>query len=120
MFTSAKALVIGSYKGRFEIVDAFQGTEFGVSEAVDCLSGLKHIVQERPSVVVVFQGRSLAQTRQVLRAVRCLTAAPVLVVGRGSQEGLAQALGDTADGFVTRNLDHATFLAYVRTVLSKN
>jgi DNA-binding response OmpR family regulator len=120
MVTSAKALVIGSYKGRSEIVEAFQGTEFWVSETVDCLSGLKRIVEEGPSVVVVYQGRSLAQTQQALRAVRCVTSAPVLVVGRGSEQALARALRYNADAYLTRALDPATFLAYVRAVMSKN
>ncbi len=120
MVTSANALVIGNYKGRSGIVQAFQGTEFRVSETVDCLAGLKRIVEEGPSVIVVYQGRSLAQTHQVLRAIRCVTSAPVLVVGRGSEQALARSLRYNADAYVTRTLDPATFLAYVRAVMSKN
>jgi len=126
MVTSARgnALIIGNYRGRRDVVQAFRETEFHLefhlSETTDCLSGLKHIIDEAPSIVVIHQGRSLANTWKVLRAVRCVTAAPILVVGRGSKQSQARALLHGADAYLSRTLDPATFLAYVHAVLSKN
>jgi DNA-binding response OmpR family regulator len=122
MVTSARgnALVIGNYKGRCDIVRAFRATEFHLSETSECFRGLKHIVDEAPNIVVVHHSRSIADTCKVLRAVRCVTAAPILVVGRGSERSLACALQYGADGYLTRALDPAAFLAYVHALLSKN
>ena len=122
MVTSARgnALIIGNYRGRRDAVQAFRETEFHLSETTECLRGLKHIIDEAPSIVVIHQGRSLANTWEVLRAVRCVTAAPILVVGRGSKQSQARALLHGADAYLSRTLDPATFLAYVHAVLSKN
>ena len=114
------ALIIGNYRGRRDIVRAFRYTEFHLSETTECFGGLKHIVDEAPSIVVVHQRRSLDTTWKVLRAVRCVTAAPILLVGRGNGQSLTPALQYGADGYLTRTQDPATFLAYVHALLSKN
>ena len=115
-----RALVIGSYRGRADIIDALRGTAFEVIEATEGRRGLKHVLEDSPSVVIVSAGVSQGETLNLLRAIRCLTSAPILLVGSGRTADTAQALCQDADAFVPRSRHLEMTPVYVNTLLSRN
>ncbi len=120
MVTAAAALVIGNYKGRYSVVQAFRGAGFRVSETVECVGGLKQIIEQAPSIVILSQGKSLDQTRRMVRAARCLTSAPIVVVGNECSRQRQELMQAGADGYMSREMEPSVFLAYIHAVLSKN
>lgn len=120
MVTEARALVIGNYKGRYSTVQAFRGAGFRVSETVECVGGLKQIIEHAPSIVILSQGKTLDQTRRMVRAARCLTSAPIVVVGNDNGQCRQEALQAGADAYLSRGMERGAFLAYIHAVLSKN
>jgi DNA-binding response OmpR family regulator len=116
----ARALVIGNYKGRCGVVEALQGPEFYVCEATACIQGLKHIMEMSPDVVIVNQSKSNGAVIKLLRAVKCLTSAPVIVVGCSNRSAIFRALLHGADAYLPRRFEAETLLAYIHILLSRN
>lgn len=116
----ARALVIGNYKGRCGVVEALQSPEFYVCEATACIQGLKHIMEMSPDVVIVNQSKSNGAVIKLLRAVECLTSAPVIVVGCSNRSAIFQALLHGADAYLPRRFEAETLLAYIHILLSQN
>ena len=115
-----KTLVIGNYRNRCNVIKALAGAEFRVIEATEGIRGLKHIVDEAPNIVIINQGKFLGETIKLLRAVRCLTSAPILVVGPGSEDTMTRLRQNGADAYLPRMFDVATLLANLRILLSRN
>lgn len=115
-----KALVIGNFRGRSEIIESLRGTAFAVIEATESRRGLKHVLEYAPSVIIICANRPEAAARNLLRALRCLTSAPILLVGSGRETDGALALGHGADAFVphSRRLEAAPL--YINALLSRN
>ena len=120
MVTEAKALVIGNYKGRHTVVRAFRNAGFHVSETVESLGGLKQILEQAPRIVILSHGRCQDQTRRMVRAARCLTSAPIVVIGNGHCPSNQQVMAWGADACLNRRLEPSTFLSWIHAVLSKN
>ena len=115
-----KTLVIGNYRNRCNVIKALAGAEFRIIEATEGIRGLKHIIDEAPNVVIINQGKSIEETIRLLRAMRCLTAAPILVVGPQDEEGISRLRLNGADAYLPRMFDVGTLLAKMRILLSRN
>lgn len=115
-----KALVIGNFRGRSDIIASLRGTAFAVIEATESRRGLKHVLDYAPSVIIICANRPDGAARNLLRALRCLTAVPILLVGSGRETDAALALGHGADAFVPhcRRLEAAPL--YINALLSRN
>jgi DNA-binding response OmpR family regulator len=116
----ATALVIGNYKSRCGVVKVLQGPEFYVCEATACIQGLKHILERSPDVVIIHQNKPSGAVIKLLRAVKCLTSAPVIVVGCSSAPAILQALLHGADAYLPRRFEAETLLACIHILLSRN
>ena len=115
-----KALVIGNCRGRAGIIDALRGTAFAIIEATEGRRGLKHVLEDAPSVVIISAGITGADAVSLLRAIRCLTSAPILLVGSGRGTDTGQALSHGADAFVPQSRHLEMTSVYVNTLLSRN
>jgi DNA-binding response OmpR family regulator len=116
----ARALVIGNYRSRCDVVDALQGPEFYVCEATAWIQGLKHILEIRPDIVIIHQSRPNGAVIKLLRAVKCLTSAPILIVGCSNEPAIFQALLHGADAYLPQRFEAGTLLAYIHILLSRN
>jgi DNA-binding response OmpR family regulator len=101
-------------------VKVLQGLEFYVCEATACIQGLKHILEIGPDVVIVHQSKTNGAAIKLLRAVKCLTSAPVIVVGCSNEPAIFQALLHGADAYLPRQFETEALLAYIHVLLSQN
>jgi DNA-binding response OmpR family regulator len=115
-----KTLVIGNYRNRYNVIKALRGADFSIIEATEGIRGLKHVIEEAPNVVIINQGKVISETIRLLRAVRCLTSAPILVVGPGNGDAVTQSRLNGADAYLPRMFDVGTLLANLRILLSRN
>jgi DNA-binding response OmpR family regulator len=120
MQKQARALVIGNYRGRCSVVDALQGSEFYVCEATTWIQGLKHILEMCPDIVIVHQSKPNGAVIKLLRAVKCLTSAPIIIVGCSNEPAIFQALLHGADAYLPQRFEAETLLAYIHILLSRN
>jgi DNA-binding response OmpR family regulator len=120
MQKQARVLVIGNYRGRCGVVDALQGPEFYVCEATACIQGLKQILEMCPDIVIVHQSKPNGAVIKLLRAVKCLTSAPVIIVGCSNEPAIFQALLHGADAYLPQRFEAETLLAYIHILLSRN
>jgi DNA-binding response OmpR family regulator len=120
MQKQARALVIGNYRGRCGVVDVLQGPEFYVREATAWIQGLKHILEMYPDIVIVHQSKPNSAVIKLLRAVKCLTSAPVIIVGCSNEPAIFQALLHGADAYLPQRFEAETLLAYIHILLSRN
>lgn len=116
----ARALVIGNYKSRCGVVKILQGPEFYVCEATACIQGLKRICEMRPDVVIVHQKKPNGAVIKLLRAVKCLTSAPIIIVGCSNEPAIFQALLHGADAYLPRRFEAEILFAYIHILLSRN
>jgi DNA-binding response OmpR family regulator len=116
----ARALVIGNYRGRCGVVEALQGPAFYVCEATACIQGLKRILEMSPDIVIVHQSKPNGAVIKLLRAVKCLTSAPVIIVGCSNEPAIFQALLHGADAYLPRRFEPETLLTYIHILLSRN
>ena len=114
------ALVIGNYRGRSGIIHALRGTAFAVIEATESRRGLKHVLEYAPNIIIVCAHRPDGAALRLLRALRCLTSAPILLVGSGKETDAALALGHGADAFVPHSRLLETAPLYINALLSRN
>ena len=115
-----KTLVIGNYRNRCNVIKALQGADFSIIEATEGIRGLKHVMEEVPNVVIINQGKAIEETVRLLRAVRCLTSAPILVVGPGDEDAVTRSRLNGADAYLPRMFDVGALLAHLRILLSRN
>ncbi len=116
----ARALVIGNYRSRCGVVDALQGSEFYVCEATTWIQGLKQILEMCPDIVIVHQSKPNGAVIKLLRAVKCLTSAPVIIVGCSNEPAVFQALLHGADAYLPQRFEAETLLACIHILLSRN
>ena len=115
-----KALVIGNYRGRSGIIAALRGSAFEVIEATECLRSIKHVLEDSPNVILISAGAGRAGLLSQLRAIRCLTSVPILVIGTGCETSASEALFNGASGFVPQSRKLETTSVYVNALLSRN
>ena len=115
-----RALVIGNYRGRTGIINALRGTEFGIIEATEGCRGIKHVLEDAPSVVIISAGVTRDDAISLLRAIRCLTSAPIVLVGSGRESDSSLALRHGVDAFVPQSRHLEITSVYVKTLLSRN
>ena len=115
-----RALVIGNFRGRAGVIDALRGTPFEIIEATESCRGIKHVLEDAPSVVIISGGVTGADAIRLLRAIRCLTSAPILLVGSGRETDTTQPLYHGADAFVPQSRHIEMTSVYVNTLLSRN
>ena len=115
-----KTLVIGNYRNRCNVIRALRGAEFSIIEATEGIRGLKHVIEEAPNVVIINQSKVMEETIKLLRAIRCLTSAPILVVGPGDEYAVARSRQNGADAYLPRMFNVETLLANLRILLSRN
>ena len=122
MVTQAKprALVIGTYRRRAGIIDALRGSAFDVIEATEGRRGLKHVLNDAPNVVIVSGACNGADQFSLLRAIRCLTSVPILVIGTGRETWAEEVLFHGANAFIPRSRHLEMTSVYVNTLLSRN
>ena len=118
--TKPRALVIGNYRGRAGIIDALRGSAFDIIEATEGRRGLKHVLDDAPSVVIISGVSNAADQYSLLRAIRCLTSAPILVIGTGRETCANEAVFHGADGFIPQSRRLEMTSVYVHTLLSRN
>jgi DNA-binding response OmpR family regulator len=120
MQKQARALVIGNYRGRCGVVEALHGSEFSFCEATTWIQGLKYILEMCPDIVIVHQSKPNGAVIKLLRAVKCLTSAPVIIVGCSNEPAIFQALLHGADAYLPQRFEAETLLAYIHILLSQN
>ncbi len=115
-----KALVIGNYRGRSGIIHALRGTAFAVIEATESRRSLKHVLEYAPNIIIICAIRPDGAALHLLRALRCLTSAPILLVGSGKETDASLALGHAADAFIPHSRLLETTPLYINALLSRN
>ncbi len=116
-----KALVIGNYRGRSEVIGALRGSVFEIIEATECLRGIKHVLEDSPNVVIVSSSGDRSDLLTILRSIRCLTTVPILVIGMvGGQTNADEAIIHGASGFVPQSRSLESTSVFVHALLSRN
>ncbi len=115
-----RSLVIGSFKGRCGIVTALQDAGFAVIEATECVRGLKHVLDLSPHIVIIYEGKTLRDGIRLLRALKCVSSAPILVVGSGNEDSVVRSLLQGADAYFPVSWGIETLSSYIHALLSRN
>ena len=120
--TKPNALVIGGYRDRAGIIDALRGSTFEVIEATEGRRGIKHILNDAPNVVIIGGVANAADRLRLVRAIRCLTSAPILIIGSGCETGADERDLHLhgANGFIPHSRRLEMTSVYVHTLLSRN
>ncbi len=115
-----RALVVGNYRGRTGIISALQGSAFEIIEATEACRGIKHILEDSPNVILISADVAGSNAIRLLRALRCLTSAPILLIGCGRETDITLALCQGADAFVPQSRRLEITSVYVSALLSRN
>ena len=115
-----RALVIGDYRGRSRIIGALRGSAFDIIEATEGVRGIKHVLEDAPSVVIIISGGNGSGLLSILRSIRCLTSVPILVIGAGRETSPDEALFHGASGFVPQSRYLETTSVLINALLSRN
>ena len=118
--TKPRALLIGNYRGRAGIIEALRGSAFEILEATEGRRGIKHVLEDSPSVVIISGSTRDAGHLSLLRAIRCLTSVPILVIGSGHETCANEFLFHGANGFVPYCRRFEMTSVYINTLLSRN
>ena len=118
--TKPRALLIGNYRGRAGIIEALRGSAFEILEATEGRRGIKHVLEDSPSVVIISGSTRDAGHLSLLRAIRCLTSVPILVIGSGQETCANEFLFHGANGFVPYCRRFEMTSVYINTLLSRN
>lgn len=118
--TKPKALLIGNYRGRASIIQALRGSAFDILEATEGRRGIKHVLEDSPSVVIISGLTGDASHLNLLRAIRCLTSVPILVIGSGRETCANKYLSHGANGFVPYCRRFEMTPVYVNALLCRN
>ena len=114
------ALVVGNYRGRSGIISALRGSAFEIIEATEACRGIKHVLEYAPSVILISYEGVGKEAISLLRALRCLTSAPIILVGSGRETDPTVALFHGADAFIPQSRHREITSVYVSTLLSRN
>ncbi len=116
----AEVLVVGDLKNRCGIVTALQDTGFGVVEATESIGALKHLLDETPQVVIISEQKSFVDEIRLVRALRCFTTVPILVVGSEGFRSADESLLCRADAYLPKSCDVEALLAFLHALLTRN
>ncbi len=115
-----RALVIGNYRGRSQVISALRGSAFDIIEATEGLRGIKHVLEDAPSVVIISSPGNGPDLSNTLRSIRCLTNVPILVIGAGRETSADEPLFHGANAFVPLSRHLETTSLFINALLSRN
>ena len=116
----AEVLVVGDLKSRCSLVTTLQDAGFGVVEATECIGALKYLLEDTPRVVIFSKSQSLADEIKLLRALRCLTTVPIIVVGSRGFRSADESLLCRADAYLPKSCDVEELLAFLHALITRN
>lgn len=90
-----------------------------VVEASSTVEGLVDVLEEVPEVIVLAEEMPPLEAEDLIRVVRRLTDAPLIILGSDGEPTEVSALERGADAYLRRPFDLATLLAWTRALLRR-
>lgn len=104
---------------RRRVVRDIRAAGMVVVEASDTVEGLVHILEEDPEVIVLAEEMPPFEAEDLVRVVRRLTDAPLIILGSGGEPPEVSALDRGADAYLRRPFSPAALLARARALLRR-
>ena len=104
---------------RHWVVSALRQAGMVVVEASSSVEGLVNVLEEAPQVIVLAEEMPPLEAEDLVRVVRRLTDAPVIILGSGGEPREVSALERGADAYLRRPPTPATLLAWARALLRR-
>ena len=99
--------------------EAFQRAGFYAWEAADAGAGVHEVMTGSPCLIVVAQELAPLEDVKLLPLLRCLTYAPIIVIGAGDEVAVVRALYEGADAYVSLPLKPRILVARARALLRR-
>lgn len=81
--------------------------------------GLRRLQQEPHDLIIIAEELCDIDGIEVLPPLRHLSAAPIIVIGSGTEEAVAQSLLSGADAYFDRSMPLNVLISYIRTLMSR-
>ena len=112
-------LVIANDPERQLLVTILERAGYTTLDAKDGSTGTRKLLDNDPSIMVIAEEIAPVNGTEYLPFVSNLTTAAIIVVGWGGESKISHALFQGADGYITRPIDGANFLARTRSLLRR-
>lgn len=112
-------LVIANDPERQLLVTILERAGYTTLDAKDGSAGTRKLLDNDPSIMVIAEEIAPVNGTEYLPFVSNLTTAALIVVGWGGESRISHALFQGADGYITRPINGAKFLARTRSLLRR-
>jgi len=112
-------LIVADDLERQLLVTILERAGYTTLDVRDGLAGVRMLLDNDPSIMVIAEETAPVNGTEYLPFVDNLTPAALIVVGWGGESRISHALFQGADGYVTRPIDGAMFLARARSLLRR-
>ena len=114
-----KALVIGNNESCHSVVNTFKQAGLSVVEAPEINSGLRHTLEDNPTIVVMSERVLPWDGPELLPTMKDVGNAPIIIIGTGGKATIIRAFILGADLYLTLPVGDRELLAYVRALLRR-
>ena len=90
-----------------------------VAEAQNSGEALREIMRQHPEAVIILDDGEPVEGVELLSIVRRMTKAAIIVVGKGGERRIAQALFQGADAYLTHPVDAGALRSRLRALLRR-
>ena len=112
-------LVVADDTERQLLVTILERAGYTTLDAKDGSAGARKLLDNRPSIMIISEEIAPVNGKEYLSFVSNLTTAAIIVVGWGGESRISHALFQGADGYITRPIDGAMFLARTKSLLRR-
>jgi len=112
-------LVVADDPERQLLVTILERAGYTTLDAKDGSAGARQLLDNHPSIMIIAEEIAPVNGKEYLSFVSNLTTAAIIVVGWGGESKISHALFQGADGYITRPINGAQFLARTRSLLRR-
>jgi DNA-binding response OmpR family regulator len=112
-------LTVADNGERWLLVAMFERAGYLPIEAREGGDAVRELLDRNPDAIVMAEETPPVEGVDTLSLLRRLTAAPIVVIGRGGETNISRALLQGADAYVTRPLDGEHLRARIRALLRR-
>jgi len=112
-------LIVADDPERQLLVTILERAGYTTLDAKDGSAGARQLLDNHPSIMIIAEEIAPVNGKEYLSFVSNLTTAAIIVVGWGGESKISHALFQGADGYITRPINGAQFLARTRSLLRR-
>jgi len=113
------ALIIAANIRQPGLTIALENAGFQVIEASDSGEGVRHVLEQTPSIVVIGEDMPPLAGVELLPLLRSLTDSPIITLGAGGETPMVDALLNGADVYLAIPVNLRELMARIRALLRR-